>query len=75
MFHKGRYMLEMAKLLVIPIGGKDKCMTQCYTLGVTPMLDHYTRIVEFFSWARNFNKGIAVIEKMPSFDHLPFWLA
>ena len=63
------------ELLVIPNGGKDNCRTQCYTLGVTPMLHHYTCIIYFFNWARYFNKGMVVIEKMSTFDHLPFWLA
>ncbi|KAH7432831.1 hypothetical protein KP509_07G042200 [Ceratopteris richardii] len=43
--------------------------------GIEPSVEHYTCMVDLYGRAGHFDKAIAVIESMPSSDHLFVWSA
>ncbi|KAH7287827.1 hypothetical protein KP509_32G076900 [Ceratopteris richardii] len=43
--------------------------------GIEPSIEHYTCMVDLYGRAGHFDKAIAVIESMPSSDHLFVWSA
>ena len=43
--------------------------------GITPNLEHHTCMVVLLGYAGHFNEAVALIETMPSFDHVVVWFA
>ena len=47
----------------------------CVVYGLFPMLDHYTCMINLFGRAGHFNQAIALLDKVPSSDHLSLLVA
>ena len=43
--------------------------------GIIPTLEHHTCMVDLFSRSGHFDKAMEMIEKMPSSEYLPLWVA
>ena len=47
----------------------------CVVYDLTPSLEHYTCMIDLFGRAGDFDKMKALLDKMPSCDHIPLYLS
>ena len=55
--------------------GQTYFETMSTSYGIVPTLQHHTCMVDLLGRVGHFDEAMALIKKMPSFDHLPTWYA